>query len=1635
MTKRILSILVAALMVMALFPMSVFAKAASPGDRGEAPKAVLDEPVYSCSFEAGDGYEFWSLFDADGDGSSWELVSSYTYDGSSALVSYSYKNGSALDPDNWVITPAIHVPENDPSASFYAANSNQYALDTIAAYIVPVGEDGGFDYENAVNIVEPFEPSTVYGRIDIDLADYAGETVYIAIRHFNSFDMMKVYVDLFQVWGVYDEVDPTDPPLDPTPAPTDPPEFVGLIWDFETNPWEQGFDAVDADEDGNNWHWVASATSYDYHHEGQGCIKSESYLSGSALTPDNWLITPAFTNGTEIRFWLNPRSSGYNEEHIGVYVTVDGDAYYWGEELWSLTLPPSVEPVEYTVDLSAYAGQTIRVAFRHYNCTNQFAALLDYITVPNGQIPEPPAEPEEVDLIEITGFTAPEWGEHPDYTVEVPEDAGYTIEETAWYYYGKGAVAPEDVFDDPNVGYYQYFGIKLKEGYTWASSVGAMIDGQYSLVDFVLPENDPTLKSVYTVQFTVEEPVEPTDDPYLITEINVNGFVDPVPGMTAAEYMALFVDEGEHYTIDIIQAYDEGTRDELIGDEVLQDGHNYIVGARVFVDEGYYFTEDTTLLANGGTATLNTDFSGVADSETAWVVVGPTICGVSDLDRALNISGGTIHFVSDGLYPWFTVDDEESGRFYAQSGNGGNHDTSSSVWTQFDSVEGDVLVFDYKAWGEGSGWDTCEFHVDEHRIFSFGALDNDWTTYIYPLEPGSHLVSWVYNKDGTVHPQGDYFALDEVYVGPPTLPEEIEAEDITVLVNHTGQIEWTVLPDDSLFKDVKFEVADDSIATVDKNGVVHGLTVGDTEVTISIDYFPEEDPVDPYPYPTVSSTYDEGDPDYPEVSTTITVHVVPVQDLVIGYYFETQPEEEGWQFIDADGDGSNWHWNWDDEYYEPDALAIAAYEGEGFIMSESVLEPYTTESTYEYDKGVVEPEYVMLDPDNWAISPAVTLPNETAWMTFFASSFFYDGYVENYELYIGLTDDIDEMELLQGVTPVNAVSYYDYYHDEMLFNYEEFSVDLTAYAGQTVYVAFRHLLNLEDEDDYSNIFLAIDAVEFYGTDAELTLIDTIEINEFVVPEWDADPFYNVTVPADAGYELDYTDWNWWSYDLDDGDMMYPGDAFDDESLVYYQYFELTLKEGYAWADEVTVLINGEETFVENHGVSSMGYYWVYTIDFTVEEPVDLIDTIEINDFVVPAWGEAPFYEVTVPEGAGYEITYTDWNWFDLNFDDGVMADGDLFDNDEVFYWQYFEVTPLDGYAFAEAVTVLINGDEDLVDFAFLCDDGTYAVASIDFTVEEPVIPPTEPPAVLIDAVDVSELEIPAWGANPDFDVVLPDDAHYFLNEFIWDYYNGEEDVNMAPEDVFNDPDGEYYTIFVVDPEDGCEFAPEEELTVTINGTEDLVDFFFLWDGELYIVSIDFTVEEPPAELIPIHEVIVNGWGRPVPFVAGIDHVFLETPVDAPYFIVYGGWRDETDQQQMWSEDHVFMPDHWYSEGCQIWADEGYYFADDCVFRTEDDRVHLDYEYCYVDEIDDWICYMNIEPILCILWGDAEHDNDVDSPDVLLLMRYCMNLVPAEDVYLEVCDVNADGYYNMADALLIIRKVLNLIDYFPVELIY
>ncbi|MCH5306944.1 MAG: choice-of-anchor J domain-containing protein [Prevotella sp.] len=167
------------------------------------------------------------------------------------------------------------------------------------------------------------------------------------------------------------------PVIDSTPAAEEVTE------DFEEG--NGGWTFIDADGDGFNWYYQFGAGEDGKKftaHSGEGVVASESYHNDTytALTPDNWLVSPnAILDGT-FKFWAVGQDEDYCKEHFQVYVSTTSATDV------STFVPVSPEYVataeykEYTADLSSYAGQAGWIAIRHFNVTDEFVLVVDDIT-------------------------------------------------------------------------------------------------------------------------------------------------------------------------------------------------------------------------------------------------------------------------------------------------------------------------------------------------------------------------------------------------------------------------------------------------------------------------------------------------------------------------------------------------------------------------------------------------------------------------------------------------------------------------------------------------------------------------------------------------------------------------------------------------------------------------------------------------------------------------------------------------------------------------------------------------------------------------------------------------------------------------------------------------------------------------------------------------------------------------------------------------------------------------------------------------------------------------------------------------------------------------------------------------------
>ena len=143
----------------------------------------------------------------------------------------------------------------------------------------------------------------------------------------------------------------------------------------------EGWKAVDSDGDGHNWYWDAYS---DEAHSGDGCVASDSYDEdgNSALTPDNWLISPELSLSGTLKFWVRAFDLSYTTEHFAIYASTTGSAVsdFTAAPLMEKTLQSSGWR-EYTVDLSSFGGTKGYIAIRHFNCTDQYSLLIDDFSI------------------------------------------------------------------------------------------------------------------------------------------------------------------------------------------------------------------------------------------------------------------------------------------------------------------------------------------------------------------------------------------------------------------------------------------------------------------------------------------------------------------------------------------------------------------------------------------------------------------------------------------------------------------------------------------------------------------------------------------------------------------------------------------------------------------------------------------------------------------------------------------------------------------------------------------------------------------------------------------------------------------------------------------------------------------------------------------------------------------------------------------------------------------------------------------------------------------------------------------------------------------------------------------------------
>jgi len=167
-------------------------------------------------------------------------------------------------------------------------------------------------------------------------------------------------------------------------------------WDFEDQAQIADWTFVDNDGDNYGWNYYNNTgleTGKMTCHSGEGVMASQSYDNDTqtALTPDNWMISPVMELGGTLKFWAMGQDANYCAEVFAVYVCVGDPSDINNFVQVGVDYTATSDWVEYKFDLTPYQGQNGCFAIRHYKTSDLFMLNVDDVTLNTDEIiiPDP----------------------------------------------------------------------------------------------------------------------------------------------------------------------------------------------------------------------------------------------------------------------------------------------------------------------------------------------------------------------------------------------------------------------------------------------------------------------------------------------------------------------------------------------------------------------------------------------------------------------------------------------------------------------------------------------------------------------------------------------------------------------------------------------------------------------------------------------------------------------------------------------------------------------------------------------------------------------------------------------------------------------------------------------------------------------------------------------------------------------------------------------------------------------------------------------------------------------------------------------------------------------------------------------
>ena len=380
---------------------------------GQNVKLLKNGFVESTTYDFEDGtFQGWSSIDADGDNIDWMTTTGWMFEylghnSKYCLMSQSFDNSfGALTPNNYLVSPEKFKVTETSYISFYASAYNENHSAEHFGVAISTGDDrmntdnyttiAQWTYGEAVGASQAKAKGsavrrdrTEYVQYQVDLSEYAGKEIWVAIRHFDCTNQFILNIDDITIgdhstscdwicdnpaigmpasgsnqveFVALNDASGKDIVANITVMPVDAEEYtftvtvqptndevlpvedikvedgdkvevnfeymLTVVYDFEDGTF-QGWSSIDADGDNIDW-MTTTGWMFEYlGHNSKYCLMSQSFdNSFGALTPNNYLVSPEKFKVTEtsyISFYASAYNENHSAEHFGVAISTGDD--------------------------------------------------------------------------------------------------------------------------------------------------------------------------------------------------------------------------------------------------------------------------------------------------------------------------------------------------------------------------------------------------------------------------------------------------------------------------------------------------------------------------------------------------------------------------------------------------------------------------------------------------------------------------------------------------------------------------------------------------------------------------------------------------------------------------------------------------------------------------------------------------------------------------------------------------------------------------------------------------------------------------------------------------------------------------------------------------------------------------------------------------------------------------------------------------------------------------------------------------------------------------------------------------------------------------------------------------------------